>query len=95
MDVEGMLRSVQSKDYIKFSLAAIEKGIALCRQRAHESGLAFEQMVKSETNFWFEIRIFNNQNYSDFLSTKSDSENQNYYVLIKPEFWIVIILIFN
>nr|CAD2197588.1 unnamed protein product [Meloidogyne enterolobii] len=45
MDVEGMLRSVQSKDYIKFSLAAIEKGIALCRQRAQESGLAFEQMM--------------------------------------------------
>jgi len=63
-----MLRSVQSKDYIKFSLAAIEKGIALCRQRAQESGLAFEQMVKSENNLWFEeIRIFNNQNYSEFL----------------------------
>uniref|UniRef100_A0A1I8BXJ2 CRAL-TRIO domain-containing protein n=1 Tax=Meloidogyne hapla TaxID=6305 RepID=A0A1I8BXJ2_MELHA len=45
MDVEGMLRSVQSKDYIKFSLAAIEKGITLCRQRAQESGLAFEQMM--------------------------------------------------
>ncbi|KAF7632965.1 CRAL-TRIO domain-containing protein [Meloidogyne graminicola] len=45
MDVEGMLRSVQSKDYIKFSLAAIEKGITLCRQRAQISGLAFEQMM--------------------------------------------------
>ena len=45
-----MLRSVQSKDYIKFSLAAIEKGITLCRQRAQESGLAFEQMVGNFEN---------------------------------------------
>jgi hypothetical protein len=36
MDVEGMLRSVQSKDYIKFSLAAIEKGIQLCNERAKQ-----------------------------------------------------------
>uniref|UniRef100_A0A183C3S3 SEC14-like protein 2 n=1 Tax=Globodera pallida TaxID=36090 RepID=A0A183C3S3_GLOPA len=45
MDVEGMLRSVQSKDYIKFSLAAIEKGIALCRERAIQTGRPFEQMM--------------------------------------------------
>uniref|UniRef100_A0A915MKC4 CRAL-TRIO domain-containing protein n=1 Tax=Meloidogyne javanica TaxID=6303 RepID=A0A915MKC4_MELJA len=31
MDVEGMLRSVQSKDYIKFSLAAIEKAPEMAR----------------------------------------------------------------
>jgi hypothetical protein len=36
MDVEGMLKSVQSKDYIKFSLAAIEKGIQLCNDRAKQ-----------------------------------------------------------
>jgi len=45
MDVEGMLRSVQSKDYIKFSLAAIEKGIQLCQERAKLTGRAFEQMM--------------------------------------------------
>ncbi|KAL3103284.1 hypothetical protein niasHS_002470 [Heterodera schachtii] len=44
-DVEGMLRSVQSKDYIKFSLAAIEKGITLCRERALQTGRPFEQMM--------------------------------------------------
>lgn len=36
VDVDGMLRSVQSKDYIKFSLAAIEKGIQLCKERAKQ-----------------------------------------------------------
>jgi hypothetical protein len=36
MDVEGMLRSVQSKDYIKYSLSAIEKGIQLCDDRAKQ-----------------------------------------------------------
>jgi|UniRef100_A0AC35FMH7 hypothetical protein len=45
MDVEGMLRSVESKDYIKFSLAAIEKGLKLCNERAKQSGRAFEQMM--------------------------------------------------
>ncbi|KAI6234517.1 SEC14-like protein 2 [Aphelenchoides fujianensis] len=45
MDVEGMVRSVQSKDYIKFSLAAIEKGIELCNQRAAQTGRPFEQMM--------------------------------------------------
>uniref|UniRef100_A0A7E4W938 SEC14-like protein 2 n=1 Tax=Panagrellus redivivus TaxID=6233 RepID=A0A7E4W938_PANRE len=45
MDVEGMLRSVESKDYIKFSLAAIEKGLKLCTERAKHSGRAFEQMM--------------------------------------------------
>ncbi|KAI1713587.1 CRAL/TRIO domain-containing protein [Ditylenchus destructor] len=45
MDVEGMLRSVQSKDYIKFSLAAIEKGVKLCNDRAEQTGRTFEQMM--------------------------------------------------
>jgi hypothetical protein len=45
MDVEGMLRSVESKDYIKFSLAAIEKGLKLCSDHAKQSGRAFEQMM--------------------------------------------------
>ncbi|KAI6203699.1 hypothetical protein M3Y94_00586800 [Aphelenchoides besseyi] len=45
MDVEGMLRSVQSKDYIKFSLAAIEKGIQLCDERAKQTNRPFEQMM--------------------------------------------------
>lgn len=45
MDVEGMLRSVQSKDYIKYSLAAIEKGIMLCNDRAKQTGRPFEQMM--------------------------------------------------
>jgi len=45
MDVEGMLRSVESKDYIKFSLAAIEKGLKLCAERAKHSGKAFETMM--------------------------------------------------
>jgi hypothetical protein len=45
MDVEGMLRSVQSKDYIKFSLAAIEKGIQLCDDRAKQTNRPFEQMM--------------------------------------------------
>ena len=63
----GMLRSVQSKDYIKvgytvigkgsfchpikFSLAAIEKGIELCRLRAHQTGQPFEQMMVSKKPF--------------------------------------------
>ncbi|CAD5208282.1 unnamed protein product [Bursaphelenchus xylophilus] len=45
MDVEGMLRSVESKDYIKFSLAAIEKGIELCQERAKQTNRPFEQMM--------------------------------------------------
>uniref|UniRef100_A0AC34RC78 SEC14-like protein 2 n=1 Tax=Panagrolaimus sp. JU765 TaxID=591449 RepID=A0AC34RC78_9BILA len=45
MDVEGMLRSVESKDYIKFSLAAIEKGLKLCNERSKITGKAFEQMM--------------------------------------------------
>ncbi|CAD5205843.1 unnamed protein product [Bursaphelenchus okinawaensis] len=45
MDVEGMLRSVESKDYIKFSLAAIEKGIELCEERAKITNRPFEQMM--------------------------------------------------
>lgn len=40
-----MLRSVESKDYIKFSLAAIEKGLKLCTEHAKLSGRAFEQMM--------------------------------------------------
>jgi hypothetical protein len=40
-----MLRSVESKDYIKFSLAAIEKGLKLCNEHAKKSGRAFEQMM--------------------------------------------------
>jgi hypothetical protein len=43
--ISGMLRSVQSKDYIKFSLAAIEKGLKLCADRAKQTGRAFEQML--------------------------------------------------
>lgn len=31
-----MLKSVQSMDYIKFSLSAIEKGIQLCEERAQQ-----------------------------------------------------------
>jgi hypothetical protein len=34
----GMLRSVQSREYIQFSLAAIEKGVELCNQRALQVG---------------------------------------------------------
>lgn len=45
MDVEGMLRSVQSKDYIKFSLCAIEKGIQLCSLRAKQTNRPFEQVL--------------------------------------------------
>ncbi|EGT43476.1 hypothetical protein CAEBREN_26403 [Caenorhabditis brenneri] len=45
VDVEGLLRSVASLDYIKFSLAAIEKGMKLCEQKAAESGRPFEQMT--------------------------------------------------
>lgn len=45
MDVEGMLRSVQSKDYIKFSLAAIEKGVQICKERAKQTNRPFEQMM--------------------------------------------------
>jgi hypothetical protein len=33
-DVVGMLKSVQAQDYIKFSLAAIERGVELCEERA-------------------------------------------------------------
>ncbi|CAJ0946151.1 unnamed protein product, partial [Mesorhabditis belari] len=44
-DVEGMLRSVASLDYIKFSLAAIEKGMRLCEIRSKTSGNAWEQML--------------------------------------------------
>lgn len=40
-----MLRSAESKDYIKFSLAAIEKGLKLCNERAKTTGKAFEQMM--------------------------------------------------
>lgn len=36
MDVEGMLKSVQSSDYIKYSLAAIERGIRLCSDKSKE-----------------------------------------------------------
>ena len=32
--IKGILRSIQSKDYIKFSLTAIEKGIKLCQESA-------------------------------------------------------------
>ncbi|TKR93584.1 hypothetical protein L596_008007 [Steinernema carpocapsae] len=45
MDVEGLLKSVQSRDYIKYSLAAIEKGVELCRERANMTGRPFEQMM--------------------------------------------------
>ncbi|MCP9264278.1 40S ribosomal protein S7 [Dirofilaria immitis] len=45
MDVEGMLKSVQSSDYIKYSLAAIEQGIRLCSDKSKETGHAFEQMM--------------------------------------------------
>ncbi|VDM07906.1 unnamed protein product [Wuchereria bancrofti] len=45
MDVEGMLKSVQSSDYIKYSLAAIERGIRLCSDKSKETGHAFEQMM--------------------------------------------------
>uniref|UniRef100_A0A915Q4U8 SEC14-like protein 2 n=1 Tax=Setaria digitata TaxID=48799 RepID=A0A915Q4U8_9BILA len=45
MDVEGMLKSVQSSDYIKYSLAAIERGMLLCNDKAKETGHAFEQMM--------------------------------------------------
>ncbi|WKX89367.1 hypothetical protein Q1695_008763 [Nippostrongylus brasiliensis] len=45
MDVEGMLKSVASLDYIKFSLAAIEKGLQLCAQKAKQTGRPFEQMM--------------------------------------------------
>ena len=31
-----MLKSVATSDYIKFSLAAIEKGIQLCEERAQQ-----------------------------------------------------------
>ncbi|KIH44406.1 hypothetical protein ANCDUO_25569 [Ancylostoma duodenale] len=31
-----MLKSVASLDYIKFSLAAIEKGLQLCKQKAKQ-----------------------------------------------------------
>ncbi|CAI5437927.1 unnamed protein product [Caenorhabditis angaria] len=45
VDVEGLLRSVASLDYIKFSLAAIEKGMKLCEEKAKESGRPFEQLT--------------------------------------------------
>uniref|UniRef100_A0A0K0EPM1 CRAL-TRIO domain-containing protein n=1 Tax=Strongyloides stercoralis TaxID=6248 RepID=A0A0K0EPM1_STRER len=45
MDVDGMLRSVQALDYIKFSLAAIEKGIQLADNKAKETGKAFGQIM--------------------------------------------------
>ncbi|VDK43021.1 unnamed protein product [Anisakis simplex] len=45
MDVEGMLRSVQSSDYIKYSLAAIERGMKLCDEKCKETGHPFEQMM--------------------------------------------------
>ncbi|GMT00082.1 hypothetical protein PENTCL1PPCAC_22256 [Pristionchus entomophagus] len=45
MDVEGMLKSVATADYIKFSLVAIEKGIQLCEERAKQTGKPFEQMM--------------------------------------------------
>uniref|UniRef100_A0A0K0D5F8 Glutaminase n=1 Tax=Angiostrongylus cantonensis TaxID=6313 RepID=A0A0K0D5F8_ANGCA len=35
----GMLKSVASLDYIKFSLAAIEKGLQLCAQKAKQPDL--------------------------------------------------------
>ncbi|EYB91593.1 hypothetical protein Y032_0204g1887 [Ancylostoma ceylanicum] len=34
--IPGMLKSVASLDYIKFSLAAIEKGLQLCKQKAKQ-----------------------------------------------------------
>lgn len=42
---KGMLRSVQSKDYIKFSLAAIEKGIQLCHERAKQVNCFFLNLL--------------------------------------------------
>ncbi|VDN57577.1 unnamed protein product [Dracunculus medinensis] len=45
MDVEGIIKSVQASDYIKYSLAAIEKGIQLCSEKSKETGRAFEQMI--------------------------------------------------
>uniref|UniRef100_A0A914WA98 SEC14-like protein 2 n=2 Tax=Plectus sambesii TaxID=2011161 RepID=A0A914WA98_9BILA len=45
MDVEGMLKSVQAQDYIKFSLAAIERGVELCEERAGKTNAPFEQMM--------------------------------------------------
>ncbi|VDK87416.1 unnamed protein product [Litomosoides sigmodontis] len=45
MDVEGMVKSVQSSDYIKYSLAAIERGIQLCSDKSKQTGHAFEQMM--------------------------------------------------
>lgn len=32
----GMLKSVQSSDYIKYSLAAIERGMRLCSDKSKE-----------------------------------------------------------
>uniref|UniRef100_A0A915BSB3 SEC14-like protein 2 n=1 Tax=Parascaris univalens TaxID=6257 RepID=A0A915BSB3_PARUN len=45
LDVEGMVRSVQSSDYIKYSLAAIERGMKLCDEKCKETGHPFEQMM--------------------------------------------------
>uniref|UniRef100_A0AC35TZD2 SEC14-like protein 2 n=1 Tax=Rhabditophanes sp. KR3021 TaxID=114890 RepID=A0AC35TZD2_9BILA len=45
MDVDGMLRSVQAVDYIKFSLAAIEKALSLANDRAKVTGRLFEQIM--------------------------------------------------
>ncbi|CAI4225201.1 unnamed protein product [Auanema sp. JU1783] len=44
-DVEGLVKSVASLDYIKFSLMAIEKGLQLCEMRAKQTGRPFEQMM--------------------------------------------------
>ncbi|MFH4975888.1 hypothetical protein AB6A40_002597 [Gnathostoma spinigerum] len=45
LDVEGMVKSVQASDYIKYSLAAIEKGMQLCADKAKLTGRPFEQMT--------------------------------------------------
>ncbi|VDD86280.1 unnamed protein product [Enterobius vermicularis] len=59
LDVEGMVRSVQSKDYIKYSLAAVEKGMKLCDQKCKENDHAFEQMM-----LIFDLDHINSAHYS-------------------------------
>ncbi len=38
--ISGMLKSVASIDYIKFSLVAIEKGLELCNERAQQVSIS-------------------------------------------------------
>lgn len=63
-DVSGILRSIQSKDYIKFSLTAIEKGIKLCQESAFLVGRPFEQMM-----LVFDLDNISSEHFTSFAKT--------------------------